>query len=184
MTIPAYISNSIMTVVMLVIFTVMVSISSSYPPGARFMTFVVGIPAIGLCLLQLTIDYRDRRRLNADGRSETDKLEDHAAQIVGHPVHVEFSMPVVHEELSPEETQRREIIIWSYILGLIGGILLFGFHVSVPVFLITFLRFQAEATWRLAIMLTAAASVFLYVMFEHVFRMALHEGFITERLLP
>ncbi len=182
MNIPTYISTSIMTVVMLAIFTVMVSISSSYPPGARFMTFVVGFPAIALCLLQLAIDFRDRRRLTADNRSDAAKLENQAAQIVGRPVHVEFSMPVVHEELSPEETLRREIIIWSYILGLVASILLFGFHISVPVFLISFLRFQAKASWRMAVMLTATASIIMYVMFEYVFRMSLHEGFITEYL--
>src|SRR4029453_6019586 len=40
------VSNSIMTVLLLAIFSTMVFISSGYPPGARFMTFVVGLPAI------------------------------------------------------------------------------------------------------------------------------------------
>ena len=46
-----------MTLLMLVIFTVMVGVASTYPPGARFMPYTIGIPAIALCLLQLALDY-------------------------------------------------------------------------------------------------------------------------------
>lgn len=175
-------SNSIMSVVMLVIFTVMVAISSQYPPGARFMTFVVGIPAIALCLLQLALDLRERRRAaaTADGRADVVKVEDQAARAVGHPVHLEFTMPVIGPELSPEETLRRETIVWAYIVSLIVAILLFGFHFSVPIFLVTFLRFQAKASWRMSIVLTAAAAALMYLLFEYVFRMSLHSGFAFE----
>ena len=39
-------AKSPMTFVMLAIFVVMVGIATTYPEGARFMPFVVGIPAI------------------------------------------------------------------------------------------------------------------------------------------
>ena len=42
-------ANSVMTIVMLAIFVTMVAVSSSYPEGARFMPFVIGIPGIVLC---------------------------------------------------------------------------------------------------------------------------------------
>ncbi len=174
-------SDTYMTVAMLIIFTVMVTISSHYPPGARFMTFVVGMPAIGLCLLQLFIDFRNHRRGQANGHGDLSKAEDEASRLLGHPVHL--SMPVIGPEISPEEKVRRELIIWGYILGLVGGILLFGFHVAVPIFILTFLRFQAKASWLMAAGMAAAATVFMYVLFEHVFRMTLHPGFIPEYLM-
>ena len=60
----------VMTILMLTIFVVMVGISSTYPEGARFMTFVVGIPAIAICLLQLALDlYRRRAVESEDSRS-------------------------------------------------------------------------------------------------------------------
>src|SRR5262249_36175962 len=55
-------SNSAMTLVMLGIFLVLVGIATRYPAEARFMPFVVGIPPIILCLIQLVLDARDRRR--------------------------------------------------------------------------------------------------------------------------
>jgi hypothetical protein len=81
------------------------------------------------------------------------------------------------------ETVRKEIIVWGYILGLIGSILLFGFYITVPIFLVVFLRFYAHANWRMTILLPAAVCAFLYVMLGYVFRMTLHIGFVTEYLL-
>ncbi len=39
-----------MNLVMLAIFVVMVGIALQYPPQARFMPLVIGLPAIALCL--------------------------------------------------------------------------------------------------------------------------------------
>ena len=58
-----------MTLLMLAIFTTMVGVASTYPPGARFMPFTIGIPAIALCLLQLALDLY-RRRHPAAGETE------------------------------------------------------------------------------------------------------------------
>jgi len=63
---------------------------------------------------------------------------------------------------------------------LIAGIILFGFHIAVPVFLIVFLRLQAKASWRMTLSLTAVATVALFVVFERLLRMSLHTGFITD----
>ncbi len=45
-----------LTAIMLLIFATMVGIATQYPADARFMPFVVGIPGIALCLLQLALD--------------------------------------------------------------------------------------------------------------------------------
>lgn len=172
-------SRFVMTGVMLAIFTTMVAVSSTYPAGARFMTFVVGIPAIALCLLQLAIDLREWRSAaaSASGGKPAGAARPEASMQGG------ANVPSVTVETYTPEVVRREIIVWAYILGLVGSILLFGFYVSVPVFLVVFLRFFAETTWRFAVMLTLGASAFMYVLFEYVFRMPLHIGFITERLM-
>ncbi len=172
-------SRFVMTGVMLTIFTVMVSISSTYPPGARFMTFVIGFPAIALCLLQLSLDLRAWRNAAAGGPDG----EKAGGTRVDAPMQMGMNMPGLTVETYTPEVVRREIIVWSYILGLVGSILLFGFYVSIPAFLIVFLRFFAEASWRFAAMLTAAAATFMYVLFEYVFRMSLHAGFVTDYLM-
>lgn len=146
-----------MTLVMLSILVAMVGIASQYPPDARFMPFIVGIPGIGLCLLQLGLDWRNSR----PGSSPAAGGEA-AAHDAGRP--------------------RRELIMWAYFLGLVGGIVLFGFLATLPVFALSFLRHRARAGWGLSIGLTAIATLILYLVFVQGLNVALHPGLVTEYL--
>ncbi len=159
-----YIEESFMTFVMLFIITAMVLISFRYPVEARFMVLVVGLPGIGLCLLQLGIDYRKYGR--------ADKPETPAADA-----------RAVAGEAAPENTFRNEMVLWGYFIGLIAGVLLFGFYVAVPVYLFVFLLFIARLKATTALIYTVAASIFLYLLFTHVFKLPLHTSFITEYVL-
>jgi Tripartite tricarboxylate transporter TctB family len=176
-----------MTLTMLAIFTVMVGVASTYPPDARFMPLTVGIPAIALCLLQLALDLYRRRTPESDEAGDALKqAEDQVARIAGR--RVQFDMPsenalfteATHDE---RERVRREIVVWGYFLGLIAGILLFGFRIAVPVFLIAFLRFQAGVSWRSALLYGGLGALAMYVLFEKVLRVSLHAGFLTEPII-
>ena len=178
-------SSLVMTLVMLTIFVVLVFIASGYPANARFMPFVVGLPAIGLCLLQLALDIRERRHVavSADHRSIFEKAEETVSRIAGRQVEFEVAHEqpaVVETDIPPDgETVRRELVLWGYFLGFIGGILLFGFWVAIPVFLVTFLRFQAKSSWRTSLVLGIAASIAFFFIFEKGLRVSLHPGFVT-----
>lgn len=167
-----------MTGVMLTIFTGMIIVASGYPPGARFMPFVVGFPAIALCLLQLLLDLRETRN-EATARTTGAEMPAVTPEMA---MQMSMNAGGLTVEAYTPEVMRREIIVWGYILSLIGSILLFGFYISVPVFLVVFLRAFAQASWRMAIVLPAAVSAFLYVMLGYVFRMTLHTGFVTDYL--
>jgi hypothetical protein len=173
-----------MTLAMLAIFTAMVGIASTYPAEARFMPFTVGIPAIALCLLQLALDlYRRRVPEAADARDPLQAAEDQVARIAGRRVH--FEMPsenaLFTESTHDERVRvRREIVVWGFFLALIAGVLLFGFRIAVPVFLIAFLRFQAGASWRSALLYGGAGALAMYVLFEKVLKVSLQPGFLTD----
>jgi hypothetical protein len=176
-----------MTLTMLVVFTVMVGVASTYPAEARFMPFLVGIPAIALCLLQLALDLYRRRAPAADATEDPLKQAgDHVAQIAGR--RVSFDMPsenAMFTESTQDQSERvrREIMVWGYFLGLIAGILLLGFRIAVPVFLITFLRFQAGTSWRNALLYGGAGALVMYLLFERLLRVSLHTGFLVELLI-
>lgn len=173
-----------MTLLMLAIFTVMVAVASTYPPGARFMPFTVGIPAIALCLLQLALDLCRRRHPETEEAGDALKeAEDQVARMTGHRVH--FEMPSENatftEGLQDErERLHREIVVWGYFLGLIAAILLFGFRIAVPVFLAAFLRFQAKTSWRSALIYGGLGALAMYLLFEKVLKVTLHTGFVTD----
>ena len=173
-----------MTLTMLAIFIVMVAVASTYPPAARFMPFTVGIPAIALCLLQLALDvYRSRHPQADESRDTLKQAEDQVARMAGR--RVQFEMPSdnalftdsPHDE---RERVRREIIAWGYFLALIAGILLFGFRIAVPVFLIAFLRFQAETSWRNAVVYGGLGAFAMFLLFEKLLKVTLHTGFLTD----
>lgn len=185
----SYVQRSSMTLVMLVIFVVMVWVAGGYPADARFMPFVVGIPAVGLCLLQLVLDARERHRtiehIDAQGRFE--KAEASISRMAGRKVEFDVAhtpLPAVETEpeLEPREQVRRELALWGWVLGFIAGILLFGFWPTIPVFLVAFLRFQAGARWPRALLLGLGATAILMATFELVFRLEVHDGFLTEYL--
>ena len=176
-----------MTLAMLVIFTVMVGVASTYPAEARFMPFVVGIPAIALCLLQLALDlYRRRAPATDNDRDPLKQAEDQVARIAGR--RVQFDMPSENALFTASEHDEhvrvhREIIVWSYFLGLIAGILLLGFRIAVPVFLVAFLRYQAGVRWGSALLYGGLGALALYLLFEKVLRVSLHAGFLTDLIV-
>ncbi|ODT23223.1 MAG: hypothetical protein ABS35_12975 [Kaistia sp. SCN 65-12] len=159
-----------LTIVMLAFFCVMVGIAMEFPAKARFMPLIVGIPAIALCLVQLAIDL-----------FHSPKSAFHGAPRAG----VAHDIPGMEPEL-PEfgpHTVRQEITMWSYFLGFVAGILVFGFYVSAPILLVTFLRRQAEASWRMTLSLAVGATVVLYLAFGALLHIQLFPGFFTPWLL-
>lgn len=179
-----------MSVVMLAIFVVMVGIATQYPPQARFMPLVIGIPGIALCLFQLFLEFRERRRPKAgalaDTRGEFEKAQEEVARMVGHKMDFEMAhetLQVVQSELPKAGETRREIVLWATFIGLVGSLILFGFWLTIPVFLAVFLRCYAEESWRFSLVLSAAATTLLFFVFHKGLAVVLHGGFITEYLL-
>ena len=170
---------------MLAIFLGFLAVATTYPVSASLMPYVVGIPGALLCLLQVWIELRSGRQVQVR-HSQVETLQEAEAAVshqLGHKVEFEIAheAPTVPEpaELSPEELRRREIIVWSYFLGLVGGVLLFGFWVAVPVFMVAFLRFRAERRWITALCAGLGASLVFYYIFEKVLLISVFRGFVT-----
>jgi hypothetical protein len=170
-----------MTLIMLAVFVVMVAIASRYPAEARFMPFVVGIPAILLCIVQLFMDARERRKATEEPAREA------GTRSQGRPFDAaiaQAALPSAEEvALPPEEKLRRELILWGYFLGFIAGILLFGFWVAIPVFLVGFLKFQAKASWTMSLVLGLGVSIALFFVFERGLKVQLHRGFVVTSVM-
>lgn len=182
------IAKSPMTVAMLAIFVVMVGVAATYPAGARFMPFVVGIPAIALCLLQLVLDARAAKAgpEPRDRRSEVEKAEERLSQMTGRNMDFEAARMAPEITVSENPTgirESRELLVWMYILALIAGILFFGYAIAIPLFILLFLRWEASCSWLKAGVYAAVGSAALLATFSYGLNFHLHEGFITERLL-
>ena len=162
-----------LTTIMLVIFSSMVGIATLYPEDARFMPFIVGIPGIALCALQLGLDAVRAH----DGQSWIYRFR--SAPKAGKPTEpAEGELPEFGAH-----TRRRELVMWGYVVAFIAGILAFGFYVAVPVMLVTFLRREAAQSWRFSLLLGGAATLVLYLMFGALLRIVLFPGFATPIVL-
>ncbi len=182
-------SNILWTLVMLSIFVVMVALASDYPPTARFLPFVIGIPGIVLTVLQLAIDIRDSRKATeakpADTRSDLEKLQDEVSKRVKGDVELDIAhetLQVVAADRTDPSTSRihREMVFFGFFIGLVAGVLLFGFWLTIPVFLVIFLRLHERENWRFVLTLTGAAWLIVYSIFDRLLSIILHQGFITE----
>ncbi len=185
-------SNILWTLVMLSIFVVMVAIAWGYPPTARFLPFVIGIPGIVLTVLQLAIDIRDSRRVTEEGpkdtKSDLEKLQDEVSRRVKGDVKLDIAhetLQVVAADRTDPSTSRihREMVFFGYFIGLVAGVVPFGFWLTIPVFLVIFLRLHERENWRFVLALTGAAWLIVYSIFDRLLSIILHQGFITEYLV-
>jgi hypothetical protein len=175
-----------MNFVMLAIFVTFVAIAAQYPPQARFMPFVVGFPAIGLCILQIFLDLRAMRR-NAieekDTRSDLEKTQVEVSRYAGRQVESEATeeegeIPEAIEASIPPNSVHREVTLWAYFISLVVGILLFGFWISIPIFLLIHLHFEAKLSWIRALLTALIATGILYLAVAKGLRADLHPGFV------
>ena len=144
------------TVAMLAVFTTMVVMALGFPPNARFMPFVVGLPGIALCLVQLMLDLQGARRSRTIPAFPQDGDE------------VEFG----------RESVRMEVVSWLYFLGFVGGVLLLGFVPTAPVLVALYLRHMAGVRWSRALIAAGATALVLLLVFEGALGFQLFEGFI------
>lgn len=174
-------SRQSMTLFMLAVFAIMVGVAFTYPEGARFMPLTLGIPGLLLCLLQIGLDFR-RKPEAAKEKDEMLEAQEKAAKLVGHSV--EFgNAEVIDAPQDEKEKIRREITAWSFFLGFIAGVMLFGFYASIPVFLAAFLRAQAGASWTKALTYSGIASVAFYLIFAKGLSVVLYPGVLTSLIL-
>jgi hypothetical protein len=95
----------------------------------------------------------------------------------GPAVEAEFS-----NEVSPEVARCRAIAIFSWIAGFILLVFLVGFPVSVPFFILFYLRLQGGTGWWQSIGLTAAAWGFFYGIFQRLIHLQFEDGLLQSWL--
>ena len=89
-------------------------------------------------------------------------------------------------QLSHSENQalanKRTFEIFLWILGFPFLILLVGFHLSIPLYFIAFLRFRCKENWRITLILSAVAWAFFYGLFISILNTFFVEGWIQRGL--
>ena len=73
---------------------------------------------------------------------------------------------------------RRSLIAIGWILGFFGVILVFGFLVAVPVFLLAYLKLQAKERWLFSIVFTAVVWAVFWGLFDYLLHLPFASGLL------
>ena len=123
--------------------------SRDWPMGTGLFPRFVGIPVLVMALIQLTMDaYRSVRPSGTRTRDTGD-------------LQVDWTM-------STREVATRGLTFAGWLLGMFFSILLFGFFLTVPLFMLLYLRYQAKEAWRPTLWLTASMQVFFVGVFDQI----------------
>jgi hypothetical protein len=88
-------------------------------------------------------------------------------------------------ELSTKEGAGRRILVAAgWMLGFFAAIVLLGFPIAVPLFLLLYLRLQGGEGWVLSIVITAAVWALFYGLFDASLHLPFPAGWLWEWLGP
>ena len=159
MRISGYMINATFTFLILVLLVLALYTTREWSFQARLFPWTIGIPAIALCLLQLVLDLFKKK---------TDADEDQGIM----DLQVDRSVP-------PEQVVRRAANIFGWIFGLFIVIWLFGFIISLPLFVWSYLTFQSRESWLSSLAWTGFTLVFMIGLFHYILRAPWSEAVIA-----
>ena len=146
----------ILSIILVVFFALFVYTARDWRLQARLYPWAIGIPMLVLALVQVVLDLRGI----GPKKSRSDA-----------PVDVQFA-----ERTDPVVARRRTINIFSWIAGYIVSIWLFGFAYSVPLVVFLYLKVQSRERWPLSIVLTAAAWLLFWGLFDRLLHLPFPQG--------
>lgn len=144
-------------------------LASAYPPRARQVPETVAIFSAICLLIQLVLDSSPRLasyygRLEKKGFFSVDEK--------------------VQEARSSDASEfRLEVVAYGWLAFLLTGLLLFGFLVWIPFYILLYLHFQAALSWLRSLIYAIGTSLFVYLLFVRLFEIRLYPGILLESFL-
>jgi hypothetical protein len=162
-------SSGIFTLSAIIFVVLVLYASTGYPPRARYVPQVIGIFSLICLAIQLVLDcfpalgnrYREVEEVNVFNRN-------------------------IYGEKAPGVGGTRlqlEINTFSWLVALLAGLLLFGFLISIPFYILFYLRLQAHISWLKSAICAVGTWLFVYLIFARLFEIRLYTGFIIDRFL-
>ena len=142
----------------LIFFCVFVYQAHEWRMQARLYPFVIGIPMIILAIIQVIFDLKGIES----------KAEDSAA-----PVDFQMSQTV-----DPALALRRTINIFAWFFAFFFGVWLFGFPITIPVIVFSYMYFHGKEKLWLSATLTVVAWIFFWMLFVRLLNLPFPDGLV------
>ena len=137
--------------IMVIIFAVFVILGWGYAERPRIVPLTLSIPGLIFSLLHLGHSIVKAKRAGKEKQADTRQktTEESAGD----------QPPFLTAET------RKIFLIWGWIIILALGINFLGFMISLPLFLLAFLKYFAKRTWKLSTLIAASFTLAVYLLF-------------------
>jgi len=156
----------VFALLLLVFVAVILASSLSLSSTSRTFPLIVAVPAVILLLLQLGQEFVPRLRDFIPFLREQAIIE----------MELPDDLDVQANEAKPggkeEPAGMSEWRAMAWLLALMAAMYFMHYLIVVPVFMLAFLHFQARASWKVTLGVTAGMWLVIYVLFYHLLRLA------------
>ncbi len=161
-------ARSVFTFFILLIVVLLLYLSTGYPPRARYVPQVIAVFGILCLLLQLILD--SFPRLSASYR----KMERENI------FHLDETEPPSGKKANSAPELTLEVTTYLWLAVLLAGLYVLGFLVTIPLYILFYLRFQAQLTWVKSALYGIGTFLFIYLLFSVLFGLYLYPGIIID----
>jgi len=88
----------------------------------------------------------------------------------------EEKMP--EDEVPPELARRRSLLAAAWILGFLASVVLLGFPIAVPLFVLLYLKLQGRERWGISIAITLGTWTLFYGLFDRLLHLPFPAGWL------
>ncbi len=154
---PHWSFQHILPIVLLVLFVVMLEQASHWRLNARIVPMIVGSLAIFFCSISL---------LNGIFRKPEPQSETEGKADASGKIHMDVLSTVTH--LGPKVILTRGAIFFGWLVAFLCSMSLIGLLPTVPIFIICFMRIEAQERWTVVLPMAAIMTVFIYLVFDQL----------------
>lgn len=159
-------THGLFTLLALLFVSVIFWISSAYPPRARQVPEIVALFSMICLLIQLILDISPRlaasySRMEKKGLFTVDE-------------------EVLEARMRDGSESRLELVAYLWLASLLAGLLLLGFLIFIPLYILFYLRYQAALSWLKSATFALGTWSFVYLLFVRLFEIRLYPGILLE----
>jgi TctA family transporter len=156
---PQFAVNNLFAVALLCLFIAMLGASLQWSFAARIIPSIVGTGAILFCTLGLINDVFGLHERQGAAAAGTDNQG-------SQKIHMDIASKTAH--LPGKIIVTRGFLFFGWMVGFAACMALIGLIPTVPVFIISFMRFEGREPWRIVIPMAAAVVLLIYVVFDQL----------------
>ena len=137
--------------VLVIAFAIFVILGWGYAKRPRIVPLTLSIPGLAFSIIHLGNSILKVRRA---GKQQQPDIPEKVTKT-----------PTDRQKQSLTTETRKILTIWTWIVVLALGINFFGFMVTLPLFLLAFLKTFAKRTWKFSTLVAASFTLAVYLLF-------------------